>query len=165
MAREWRSSGARLTCWELLQDGIVPTLLTDGMAGHLMARGEINAVVVGADRIAANGDVANKIGTYTVAVLAREHGIPFYVAAPVSTFDLATPDGSAIPIEERAAEEVTMLAGRRIAPEGVRVRNPAFDVTPHRYVTAIVCERGVARAPYVQSLRALASAAAPAAGS
>jgi methylthioribose-1-phosphate isomerase len=157
--------GARLTCWELLQDGIVPTLLTDGMAGHLMARGEINAVVVGADRIAANGDVANKIGTYTVAVLAREHGIPFYVAAPVSTFDLATPDGSAIPIEERPAEEVTLLAGRRIAPEGVLVRNPAFDVTPHRYVTAIVCERGVARAPYAQSLRALAATAAPPAGS
>jgi methylthioribose-1-phosphate isomerase len=151
--------GARLTAWELLQDGIVPTLLTDGMAGHLMARGEINAVVVGADRIAANGDVANKIGTYSVAILAREHGIPFFVAAPVSTFDLATPDGAAIPIEERAAEEVTHLAGQRIAAEGALVRNPAFDVTPHRYVAAIVCERGVARAPYAESLRRLASAA------
>jgi len=129
-----------------------------------MARGEINAVVVGADRIAANGDVANKIGTYTVAVLAREHGIPFYVAAPVSTFDLATPDGAAIPIEERAPEEVTELAGRRIAPEGVLVRNPAFDVTPHRYVGAIVCERGVARAPYAASLRALVAAGPTAPG-
>jgi methylthioribose-1-phosphate isomerase len=153
--------GARLTAWELLQDGITPTLIGDGMAGALMARGEINAVVVGADRIAANGDVANKIGTYTVAVLAREHGIPFYVAAPVSTFDLATPDGARIPIEERAAEEVTHLAGRLVAPAGVRVRNPAFDVTPARLVTAIVCERGVARAPFGPSLRALAAAGAP----
>ena len=150
--------GARLTAWELMQDGLSPTLIGDGMAGALMARGEINAVVVGADRIAANGDVANKIGTYTVAVLAREHGIPFYVAAPVSTFDLATPDGAGIPIEERAADEVTHLGGRRVAPEGVRVRNPAFDVTPSRLVTAIVCERGVARAPYGPSLRALAAA-------
>ena len=127
-----------------------------------MARGEINAVVVGADRIAANGDVANKIGTYTVAVLAKEHGIPFYVAAPVSTFDFATLTGAAIPIEERPEEEVTHVAGRRIAPEGVLVRNPAFDVTPHRYVTAIVCERGVARPPFAESLRALAGATAPA---
>jgi methylthioribose-1-phosphate isomerase len=148
--------GARLTAWELLRDEIPVTLLTDNMAGLLMARGEINAVVVGADRIAANGDVANKVGTYTVAVLAREHGIPFYVAAPRSTFDLATPDGRAIPIEERAPEEVTHIAGRRLAPEGVRVRNPAFDVTPARLVTAIVCERGVARPPYESSLRALA---------
>jgi methylthioribose-1-phosphate isomerase len=147
--------GARLTAWELMQDGIDVTLISDNMAGHLMARGEIDAVVVGSDRIAANGDVANKIGTYTVAVLAREHGIPFYVAAPVSTFDLATPDGRAIPIEERASEEVTHLGGRRVAPGGVRVRNPAFDVTPARLVTAIVCERGVARAPYAESLRAL----------
>jgi methylthioribose-1-phosphate isomerase len=126
------------------------------MAGHLMARGEVNAVVVGADRIAANGDVANKIGTYTVAVLAKENAVPFYVAAPVSTFDLALPDGRDIPIEERPADEVTHVAGRRVAPEGVQVRNPAFDVTPHRYVTAIVCERGVAREPYAESLRALA---------
>jgi methylthioribose-1-phosphate isomerase len=148
--------GARLTAWELLKDGIGTTLLTDNMAGYLMARGEINAVVVGADRIAANGDVANKIGTYTVAVLAHEHKIPFYVAAPVSTFDLAIPDGRAIPIEERPADEVTFLAGRRIAPEGVSVRNPAFDVTPNRFVTAIVCERGIARAPFQKSLRTLA---------
>jgi methylthioribose-1-phosphate isomerase len=152
--------GARLTAWELMQDGIRPTLITDGMAGHLMARGEINAVVVGADRIAANGDVANKIGTYTVAVLAREHAIPFFVAAPVSTLDLATPDGAAIPIEERAASEVTHVGGRATAPEGVAVLNPAFDVTPARFVSAIVCERGVARAPYEQSLRALALGAA-----
>jgi methylthioribose-1-phosphate isomerase len=148
--------GARLTAWELLRDGIAVTLITDNMAGFLMSRGEINAVVVGADRIAANGDVANKVGTYTVAVLAREHGIPFYVAAPVSTFDLATPDGRAIPIEERAATEVTHIAGRRVAPEGVSVRNPAFDVTPARLVTAIVCERGVARPPFDESLRVLA---------
>ena len=148
--------GARLTAWELQQDGIPVTVITDSMAGHLMARGEINAVVVGSDRIAANGDVANKIGTYTVAVLAREHGIPFYVAAPVSTFDLATPTGEGIPIEERPAEEVTHVAGHQVTPDGVPVRHPAFDVTPHRLVTAIVCERGVARAPYTESLRALA---------
>src|SRR6266511_1678967 len=130
-------------------------LIADSMAGHLMARGEVNAVVVGADRIAGNGDVANKIGTYSVAILAKEHGIPFYVSAPVSTFDLATPDGSRIPIEERSPDEVTHHGGRRLAPEGVAVRNPGFDVTPHRYVTAIVCERGVARPPYADSLRAL----------
>ena len=159
--RPWLQ-GARLTAWELLQDGIPTTLIADNMAGHLMARGEINAVVVGADRIAANGDVANKIGTYTVAVLAKEHGIPFYVAAPVSTFDLATPTGASIPIEERPAEEVTHVAGRRVAPEGVAVRNPAFDVTPHRYVTAIVCERGVVRPPFAEGLRALAGPQAPA---
>lgn len=152
--------GARLTAWELMQDGIPTTLIADNMAGHLMSRGEVDAVIVGADRIAANGDVANKIGTYTVAVLARENGIPFYVAAPVSTFDLATPTGAQIPIEERPPEEVTHHAGRRLAPEGVSVRNPAFDVTPHRYVTAIVCERGVARAPYAESLARLASTAA-----
>jgi methylthioribose-1-phosphate isomerase len=148
--------GARLTAWELQHDGIPVTVITDGMAGHLMARGEVNAVVVGSDRIAANGDVANKIGTYGLAVLAREHGIPFLVAAPVSTFDLSTPSGADIPIEERPAAEVSHLAGRPITPMGVAVRHPAFDVTPHRYVTAIVCERGVARAPYVESLRALA---------
>ena len=159
--RPWLQ-GARLTAWELLQDGIPTTLIADNMAGHLMSRGEINAVVVGADRIAANGDVANKIGTYTVAILAKEHGIPFYVAAPVSTFDLAAPTGASIPIEERPADEVTHVAGRRIAPEGVLVRNPAFDVTPHRYVTAIICERGVARPPYAESLRALAGPAFPA---
>jgi methylthioribose-1-phosphate isomerase len=149
--RPWLQ-GARLTAWELMQDGIEPTLVADGAAGHLMARGEVNAVVVGADRIARNGDVANKIGTYTLAVLAKEHGVPFYVAAPVSTLDLHTPTGGEIPIEERPAHEVTHLAGQRIAPEGVRARNPAFDVTPHRYVTAIVCERGVARPPFVESL-------------
>jgi methylthioribose-1-phosphate isomerase len=149
--------GARLTAWELVQDGIPTTLITDSMAGHMMARGEIDAVVVGADRIAANGDVANKIGTYTLAVVARENGIPFYVAAPVSTVDLATPTGAEIPIEERSPDEVTMHAGTRVAARGVDVRNPAFDVTPHRYVTAIVCERGVARAPYDASLRALAT--------
>jgi methylthioribose-1-phosphate isomerase len=148
--------GARLTAWELMQDAIPTTLIADNMAGHLMARGEIDAVIVGADRIAANGDVANKIGTYSVAVLAKENGIPFYVAAPTSTFDLETATGASIPIEERPAEEITHHAGRRLAPEGVSVRNPAFDVTPHRYVTAIVCERGVARAPYTESLRALA---------
>ncbi|HET8645729.1 MAG TPA: S-methyl-5-thioribose-1-phosphate isomerase, partial [Vicinamibacteria bacterium] len=147
--------GARLTAWELMQDGIPTTLIADNMAGHLMSRGEVDAVVVGADRSAANGDVANKIGTYTVAVLARENGVPFYVAAPTSTIDLQTPDGSRIPIEERAAEEVTHHAGRRLAPEGVGVRNPAFDVTPHRYVTAIVCERGIARPPYTESLARL----------
>ncbi|HXK11139.1 MAG TPA: S-methyl-5-thioribose-1-phosphate isomerase [Vicinamibacteria bacterium] len=159
--RPWLQ-GARLTAWELLQDGIPTTLIADNMAGHLMARGEVDAVVVGADRIAANGDVANKIGTYTVAVLAKEHGIPFYVAAPVSTFDLATATGADIPIEERPAAEVTHLAGRLIAPEGVSVRNPAFDVTPYRYVSAIVCERGVARPPFATSLRALAGAPASA---
>lgn len=147
--------GARLTAWELLKDGIPTTLIADNMAGHLMARGEVDAVIVGADRIAANGDVANKIGTYTLAVLAKEHGLPFYVAAPISTIDLATASGEAIPIEERSPEEVTHHAGKRLAPEGVAVRNPAFDVTPHRYVTAIVCERGIARAPYAQSLRTL----------
>jgi methylthioribose-1-phosphate isomerase len=147
--------GARLTAWELMQDGIATTLVTDGMAGHLMARGEVNVVLVGADRIAANGDVANKIGTYGVAVLAREHEIPFYVVAPVSTFDLQTPTGASIPIEERSAEEVTHLAGHRVAPEGVQVRNPAFDVTPHRFVTAIVSERGIAWPPFDASLRAL----------
>ena len=149
--------GARLTAWELQKDGIPTTLIADNMAGHLMARAEVDAVIVGADRIAANGDVANKIGTYTLAVLAREHGLPFYVAAPVSTIDLATPSGDRIPIEERAAEEVTHHAGRRVAPEGIAVRNPAFDVTPHRYVTAIICERGVARPPYTESLPALAA--------
>jgi methylthioribose-1-phosphate isomerase len=148
--------GARLTAWELMQEGIPTTLIADNMAGFMMSRGEVDAVIVGADRIAANGDVANKIGTYGVAVLAHANGIPFYVAAPVSTFDLDCPTGAGIPIEERSADEVTHHGGRRLAPAGVNVRNPAFDVTPHRYVTAIVCERGVARAPYADSLRALA---------
>jgi methylthioribose-1-phosphate isomerase len=145
--------GARLTAWELAHEGIPVTLIADSMAGHLMARGEVDAVIVGADRIAANGDVANKIGTYTLAVLARENALPFYVAAPVSTIDLATASGAEIPIEERAPEEVTHHGGRRLAPEGVAVRNPAFDVTPHRYVTAIITEKGIARPPYAESLR------------
>jgi methylthioribose-1-phosphate isomerase len=149
--------GARLTAWELQHEGIPTTLITDNMAGHMMATGEVDAVIVGADRIAANGDVANKIGTYPLAVLARENGLPFYVAAPVSTFDLGTETGKDIPIEERPACEVTHHGGTRMAPEGIDVRNPAFDVTPHRYVTAIVCERGIARPPYVESLRALAA--------
>jgi methylthioribose-1-phosphate isomerase len=148
--------GARLTAWELVKDGIPTTLISDNMAGAMMRMGKIKAVVVGADRIAANGDVANKIGTYSVAVLAREHGIPFYVAAPFSTVDLDTMDGSGIPIEQRAADEVTYFAGKRIAPEGVQVENPAFDVTPAKYVTGIITERGIARAPYTESLRKLA---------
>jgi methylthioribose-1-phosphate isomerase len=147
--------GSRLTAWELSRDGIPTTLIADNMAGHLMSRAEVDAVIVGADRIAANGDVANKIGTYTLAVLARENGLPFYVAAPLSTIDLDTATGEGIPIEERAAEEVTHHAGRRLAPLGIAVRNPAFDVTPHRYVTAIICENGIARPPYAESLRAL----------
>ena len=147
--------GARLTAWELLKDGIDTTIITDGMAGHFLRKGSIQLAVVGADRIAANGDVANKIGTYQVAVLAKENGIPFYVAAPFSTIDLATPDGDRIPIEERSAREVTELGGVRVAPEGAKVFNPAFDITPHRYVTAIVTDRGVVWPPYTVSLRAL----------
>ena len=148
--------GARLTAWELVKDGIPTTVISDNMSGAMMRQGKIGAVIVGADRIAANGDVANKIGTYTVAVLAKEHGIPFYVAAPISTVDLETPDGSKIPIEQRSATEVTHFAGKLVTPEGVGVENPAFDVTPAKYVTAIVTERGLARAPYEQSLKALA---------
>lgn len=144
--------GARLTAWELVRDGIDTTVITDNMAGALMAQRQIDLVVVGADRIAANGDVANKIGTYTVAVLAHEHDIPFYVAAPASTVDLATADGTAIPIEERQPREVTHVGSTRLAPEGARVRNPAFDVTPNRLVSAIITERGIFRAPYVESL-------------
>jgi methylthioribose-1-phosphate isomerase len=147
--------GSRLTAWELMKDGIPTTLIADNMAGAMMRQGKIDAVIVGADRIAANGDVANKIGTYTVAVLAKEHGIPFYVAAPISTVDLTTPDGGGIPIEQRASTEVTHLAGKQIAPDAVRVENPAFDITPSKYVTAIITERGVARAPYQQSLAGL----------
>ena len=150
--------GARLTAWELMKDNIPTTLISDNMAGAIMRQGKINAVVVGADRIAANGDVANKIGTYTVAILAKEHGIPFYVAAPIATIDLETPDGSKIPIEQRASTEVTHLAGKQIAPDGVAVENPAFDVTPNKYVAAIITERGVARAPYGESLKALVQA-------
>jgi methylthioribose-1-phosphate isomerase len=144
--------GARLTAWELHAEGIPLTLITDNMAGHFMARGQIDLVVVGADRIAANGDVANKIGTYSVAVLAHAHGIPFYVAAPTSTVDLSLASGEAIPIEERSPAEVTHFAGRRVAPEGIAAAHPAFDVTPHRYVTAIVTERGVLRPPYGPAL-------------
>jgi len=146
--------GARLTAWELTRDGIPTVLIADTMAGHFMRRGAIDCVVVGADRIAANGDVANKIGTYQVAVLAHENGIPFYVAAPFSTVDLATRDGDEIPIEERAASEVTGFAGVRTAPPGIEVQNPAFDVTPNRYVTAIITERGVIRPPFLEHLRA-----------
>ncbi|MGH2376790.1 MAG: S-methyl-5-thioribose-1-phosphate isomerase [bacterium] len=151
--------GARLTAWELREHGIPATLITDNAAGSLMARGEVDRVIVGADRIAANGDVANKIGTYTLAVLARAHDLPFVVAAPTSTIDLATPGGEAIPIEERAPDEVTHAGGRRIAPEGVAVRNPAFDVTPHHLITAIVTEAGVATPPYDTRLPALVAAA------
>jgi methylthioribose-1-phosphate isomerase len=148
--------GARLTAWELQQDGIPTTLITDNMAGYFLRSGRIGCVVVGADRIAANGDVANKIGTYSVAVLAKENGVPFYVAAPVSTFDLTLASGDEIPIEQRAGEEVTHVFGKAIAPENIGVQNPAFDVTPSRYVTAVICERGVARAPYGESLAKLA---------
>ena len=147
--------GARLTAWELAQDGISVTLITDSMAGHFMKQGQIKAVIVGADRIAANGDTANKIGTYSVAVLAHENGVPFYVAAPLSTIDRSLASGEAIPIEERSAAEVTHLGGIEIAPRSVLARHPAFDVTPHRYITAIITERGIARAPYTESLNAL----------
>ncbi|HEY3081695.1 MAG TPA: S-methyl-5-thioribose-1-phosphate isomerase [Chloroflexota bacterium] len=147
--------GARLTTWELMREGIPVTLIADAAAAHYMARGRVDAVVVGADRVAANGDVANKIGTYGLAVLAQAHGVPFYVAAPISTVDPSVPSGGGIPIEERDPAEVTTIGGRRIAPEGVGVGNPAFDVTPARYVTAIVTDRGVARSPYEPSLRRL----------
>jgi len=147
--------GARLTAWELQQDGIPTTLITDNMAGHFLRSGRIGCVIVGADRIAANGDVANKVGTYSVAVLAKENGVPFYVAAPVSTLDLSLSSGDLIPIEQRSPREVTEVFGVAVAPEGIAVENPAFDVTPARYVTAIITERGVARAPYEESLRNL----------
>jgi len=153
--------GARLTAWELSQDGIPLTLITDNMVGHFLKGGQVGAVVVGADRIAANGDTANKIGTYQIAVLAREHGVPFYVAAPLSTLDLSIRSGEQIPIEQRPAEEVTHIGGVRVAPP-VKVANPAFDVTPARLIAAIITERGVARPPYVQSLQRLMDAAAPA---
>ena len=144
--------GARLTAWELQRDGIDVTLITDNMAGHFFQQGTFDAVVVGADRIAANGDTANKIGTYTVAVLAGAHGIPFYVAAPISTIDPRCPSGASIPIEERSASEVTEMFGMRMAPEGIAVRHPAFDVTPARLITAIITERGVLRPPYEESI-------------
>ena len=148
--------GSRLTAWELNKDGIPTTVISDNMAGAIMAQGKIQAVIVGADRIAANGDVANKIGTYTVAVLAAEHKIPFYVAAPWSSVDLATASGADIPIEQRDPREVTHLGSRQVVPDGVKVENPAFDVTPHRFIHAIITELGVARAPYQQSLAGLA---------
>lgn len=149
--------GSRLTAWELMKDGIPTTVISDNMAGAMMKQGKIGAIVVGADRIAANGDVANKIGTYTVAILAKEHDIPFYVAAPISTVDLACPDGNGIPIEQRNAQEVTHIGGKQMVPTGVQVENPAFDVTPAKYVAAIITEKGIARAPYEESLRRLAA--------
>jgi methylthioribose-1-phosphate isomerase len=148
--------GSRLTAWELMKDGIPTTVISDNMAGVMMQQGKIGAIVVGADRIAANGDVANKIGTYTVAILAKEHGVPFYVAAPISTVDLATLDGSKIPIEQRNKKEVSHIAGKQMVPDGVEIENPAFDVTPAKYIAAIITEKGIARAPYTESLRELA---------
>ncbi len=147
--------GARLTSWELLEERIPATLITDNVAGFLMAQGKVDLVIVGADRIAANGDAANKIGTYSLAVLAKAHGIPFYVAAPLSTIDRSIKDGSGIPIEERHVNEVTHLQGVRTAPEKVEVYNPAFDVTPHCYITAIITEKGVARKPFSRGIREL----------
>jgi methylthioribose-1-phosphate isomerase len=145
--------GARLTAWELFREGIPVTLITDNMAGSIMQSGEVDLVIVGADRIACNGDVANKIGTYTLAILAKEHEVPFYVAAPLATFDLTIQTGREIPIEERTPEEVTVPWGTRLAPEGVEARNPAFDVTPHRYVSAIVTERGIIKPPFEEGLQ------------
>ncbi len=147
--------GARLTTWELKKAGIPVTLITDSMAGHFMKLGKVDCVIAGADRIAANGDTANKIGTYTLAVLARENDIPFYIAAPISTIDASLKTGDEIPIEERSAEEVTHLLGRPIAPEGVAAANPAFDVTPHRYITAIITEKGIIKEPYTESIKSL----------
>jgi methylthioribose-1-phosphate isomerase len=147
--------GLRLTAWELAKDDIPVTVITDNMAGHVMKSGKVDAVVVGADRIAANGDAANKIGTYMVAVLAREHGIPFYVAAPISTIDLSTTSGADIPIEERDIREVTHIKDHQLAPDGIQVHNPAFDVTPNNLIAAIITDKGVARAPYKQSLKDL----------
>jgi methylthioribose-1-phosphate isomerase len=145
--------GARLTAWELLKDDIPVTLITDNMSGHMMKKGRVQAVVVGADRIAANGDTANKIGTYMVAVLAKQHGIPFYVAAPLSTIDLKCPTGEQIPIEERDVREVTHVKDIQLAPEGIDVSNYAFDVTPNELIAAIITEKGVARAPFTESLK------------
>ena len=153
--------GARLTAWELMKDNIPTTVLCDNMSAHLMSKGRIQAVIVGADRIAANGDTANKIGTYGVSILAKEHGIPFYVAAPWATIDLATATGDGIPIEQRAATEVTHSNGKQMTPHGVAIENPAFDVTPARYITAIITERGVLRTPFGESIRAMAASASP----
>ncbi len=152
--------GSRLTAWEMMKEGIPCTLITDNMAGYFMKAGRIQAVVVGSDRIAANGDIANKIGTYSVAVLAREHGIPFYVAAPLSTIDRNCPDGDHIPIEQRDTREVTHIRGHSMAPESIGVANPAFDVTPNRLVSAIITEAGIAKAPYRESIEHLFAAAA-----
>jgi methylthioribose-1-phosphate isomerase len=154
--------GARLTAWEMMHDGIPTTVLCDNMAASLMRQGKIQAVIVGSDRVAANGDVANKIGTYGVAILAKEHGIPFYVACPWSTIDMATASGDAIPIEQRSPIEVTHHGGKQMTPHGVGVENPAFDVTPARYVTAIITERGILRAPYGEALKGLEPAIASA---
>ena len=153
--------GARLTAWELQQDGIDVTLITDNMSGHFFQQGAFDAVIVGADRIAANGDTANKIGTYTLAVLAAAHDVPFYIAAPVSTIDFACPTGATIPIEERSRDEVVTMMGRTIAPEGIKVRHPAFDVTPSRLITAIITDRGVLRAPYGDSIAGLFTETVP----
>ena len=149
------NQGTRLTAWELLKDSIPTTLICDNMSGYFMSTGRIQAVIVGADRIAANGDTANKIGTYSVAILAKEHGIPFYVAAPFNTIDAQTASGSDIPIEQRSAREITHLNGRQVTPDGVRIENPAFDVTPAKYITAIITERGVLRAPFTKSIAAM----------
>jgi len=153
------NQGARLTAWELVKDNIPTTLICDNMSGYFMSKGRIQAVIVGADRIAANGDTANKIGTYSVSILAKEHGIPFYVAAPFNTIDTATASGDLIPIEQRSAREVTHVNGVQVTPHGVSIENPAFDVTPAKYITAIITERGVLRAPYSESIRAMASGA------
>jgi methylthioribose-1-phosphate isomerase len=151
------NQGTRLTAWELVKDNIPTTLICDNMAGYFMSKGRIAAVIVGADRIAANGDTANKIGTYSVAILAKEHGIPFYVAAPFNTIDTQTPHGEAIPIEQRAAREVTHVNGIQVTPDGVSIENPAFDVTPAKYITAVITERGVLRAPFTESIAAMAN--------
>ena len=148
--------GLRLTAWELAKDNIPVTVITDNMAGHVMKSGKVDVVVVGADRIAANGDTANKIGTYMVAVLAKEHGIPFYVAAPMTTLDLTLSTGAEIPIEERDRREITHIKDHQLAPDGIDVHNPAFDVTPNHLIAAIITDRGVARAPFVESLKGLA---------
>lgn len=154
--------GSRLTAWELSKDGIPTTVISDNMAGSIMQQGKVGAVIVGADRIAANGDVANKIGTYSLAILAKEHGIPFYVAAPWSTVDMKTATGKEIPIEQRSPREVTHMAGKQLTPDGIEVENPAFDVTPHRYIAAIITERGVAKPPLAKSLAQLAKKASTA---
>jgi methylthioribose-1-phosphate isomerase len=153
------NQGTRLTAWELMKDNIPTTLICDNMAGYFMGHGRIRAVVVGADRIAANGDTANKIGTYSVAILAKEHGIPFYIAAPFNTIDPATQNGAAIPIEQRSAREVTHVNGVQVTPDGIGIQNPAFDVTPAKYIAAIITERGVLRAPFAESIAAMASSA------